>query len=82
MLHSNLKQERRDEIEAGLRSGLAPDVVVQVNILGEGYDLGTLSVAPLSSVRTAVCHLIFSSFGRSCDWRFPIYRIPRGIECT
>lgn len=44
VLHSNLKQERRDEIEAGLRSGLL-DVVVQVNILGEGYDLVTLSVA-------------------------------------
>jgi len=44
VLHSSLKQERRDEIEAGLRSGLV-DVVVQVNILGEGYDLRTLSVA-------------------------------------
>ncbi len=44
VLHSNLKQVQRDEIEAGLRSGLV-DVVVQVNILGEGYDLGTLSVA-------------------------------------
>ena len=43
-LHSKLKKERRKEIEASLRSGLL-DVVVQVNILGEGYDLGTLSVA-------------------------------------
>jgi DNA repair protein RadD len=44
VLHSNLSQDARDEIEAGLRSGVI-DVVVQVNILGEGYDLGTLSVA-------------------------------------
>jgi DNA repair protein RadD len=44
VLHSDLKTERREEIEAALRSGLV-DVVVQVNILGEGYDLGTLSVA-------------------------------------
>ena len=44
VLHSNLSDERRDQIEAGLRNGLV-DVVVQVNILGEGYDLGTLSVA-------------------------------------
>lgn len=44
VLHSNLTQERRDEIEAALRLGTA-DVVVQVAILGEGYDLGTLSVA-------------------------------------
>ncbi|MCG7981772.1 MAG: DEAD/DEAH box helicase family protein [Candidatus Thiodiazotropha lotti] len=44
VLHSNLKAEERDKIEAGLRSGLT-DVVVQVNILGEGYDLSTLSVA-------------------------------------
>lgn len=44
VLHSNLTDERRDEIEVGLRNGLV-DVVVQVNILGEGYDLGTLSVA-------------------------------------
>lgn len=44
VLHSGLSQEERDRIEAGLRSGII-DVVVQVNILGEGYDLGTLSVA-------------------------------------
>lgn len=44
VLHSQLSQERRDEIEAGLRSGLV-DVVVQVQMLGEGYDLKTLSVA-------------------------------------
>jgi DNA repair protein RadD len=44
VLHSNLKQERRDEIEAGLRTGLT-DVVVQVQMLGEGYDLPTLAVA-------------------------------------
>jgi superfamily II DNA or RNA helicase len=44
VLHSQLKDEERSRIEASLRSGLT-DVVVQVNILGEGYDLPTLSVA-------------------------------------
>jgi len=44
VLHSNLKSDDRKTIEAGLRSGLT-DVVVQVNILGEGYDLSTLSIA-------------------------------------
>ena len=44
VLHSNLKSDERERIEATLRSGLT-DVVVQVNILGEGYDLPTLSVA-------------------------------------
>jgi DNA repair protein RadD len=44
VLHSNLTKEKRDEIEAGLRAGMI-DVVVQVAILGEGYDLNTLSVA-------------------------------------
>ncbi|MEZ5551540.1 MAG: DEAD/DEAH box helicase family protein [Pseudomonadales bacterium] len=44
VLHSNLAKEERERIEASLRSGLT-DVVVQVNILGEGYDLPTLSVA-------------------------------------
>ena len=44
LLHSELKDEERDRIEATLRSGVT-DVVVQVNILGEGYDLPTLSVA-------------------------------------
>jgi len=44
VLHSQLKDEERDRIEATLRSGVT-DVVVQVNILGEGYDLPTLSVA-------------------------------------
>lgn len=44
VLHSQLKDEERSRIEASLRSALT-DVVVQVNILGEGYDLPTLSVA-------------------------------------
>lgn len=44
VLSSDLKQEQRDRVEAGLRAGTI-DVVVQVQILGEGYDLGTLSVA-------------------------------------
>ena len=44
VLHSDLKDDERDRIEATLRSGVT-DVVVQVNILGEGYDLPTLSVA-------------------------------------
>lgn len=44
VLHSNLDQDRRDKIDAGLRAGMV-DVVVQVQMLGEGYDLGTLSVA-------------------------------------
>ena len=38
VLHSQLKTDERDRIEATLRSGVT-DVVVQVNILGEGYDL-------------------------------------------
>ena len=44
VLHSRLNSDERNRIEAALRSGLT-DVVVQVNILGEGYDLPTLSVA-------------------------------------
>lgn len=44
VLHSQLSADERDRIEATLRSGLT-DVVVQVNILGEGYDLPSLSVA-------------------------------------
>jgi len=44
VLHSQLKEEERERIEATLRSGVT-DAVVQVNILGEGYDLPTLSVA-------------------------------------
>jgi DNA repair protein RadD len=44
VLHSGLGQEERDRIEAALRAGLT-DAVVQVQMLGEGYDLGTLSVA-------------------------------------
>lgn len=44
VLHSYLSTDERDKIEAGLRAGIT-DVVVQVNILGEGYDLPTLSVA-------------------------------------
>ena len=44
VLHSDLPNNERDRIEATLRSGLA-DVVVQVNILGEGYDLPSLSIA-------------------------------------
>lgn len=44
VLHSKLNQDQRDNIEAALRNGLI-DVVVQVAILGEGYDLNTLSVA-------------------------------------
>jgi DNA repair protein RadD len=44
VLHSQLKDEERERIEATLRSGVT-EVVVQVNILGEGYDLPTLSVA-------------------------------------
>jgi superfamily II DNA or RNA helicase len=44
VLHSNLVDTKREEIEASLRNGLI-DVIAQVNILGEGYDLGTLSVA-------------------------------------
>lgn len=44
VLHSKLTIEKREIIEASLRSGFI-DVIVQVNILGEGYDLPTLSVA-------------------------------------
>ena len=44
VLYGDLPQEKKDEIEAGLRSGIL-DVVVQVQMLSEGYDLGTLSIA-------------------------------------
>lgn len=44
VLHSNLSKEERDRVEAALRNGQI-DAIVQVNILGEGYDLGSLSVA-------------------------------------
>ncbi len=44
VLHSNLSKEERDRVEAALRNGQL-DAIVQVNILGEGYDLGSLSVA-------------------------------------
>lgn len=44
VLHSQLNDEERKRIEAALRSGVI-DVVVQVQMLGEGYDLGTLSIA-------------------------------------
>ena len=44
VLNSDLKAQERERIETTLRNGLT-DVVVQVNILSEGYDLPTLSVA-------------------------------------
>lgn len=44
VLHSHLSKEDRERVEAALRNGQI-DVIVQVNILGEGYDLGSLSVA-------------------------------------
>jgi superfamily II DNA or RNA helicase len=44
VLHSDLSDDERQRIEASLRVGLT-DVVVQVSILAEGYDLPTLSVA-------------------------------------
>ena len=47
VLHSDtstLPEAERKRIEAALRTGLT-DVVVQVGILAEGYDLSTLSVA-------------------------------------
>jgi DNA repair protein RadD len=44
ILHSGLKEEERLRVESALRQGLT-DVVVQVQMLGEGYDLRTLSVA-------------------------------------
>ena len=44
LLYSNLSDEDKERIENLLRQG-AVDVVTQVQMLGEGYDLGTLSVA-------------------------------------
>lgn len=44
ILHSGLAEEERQRVETALRHGLA-HVVVQVQMLGEGYDLRTLSVA-------------------------------------
>lgn len=46
VLHSKLTDDKRSRVEQALRSGLI-DVVVQVQILGEGYSLGTLSVAAI-----------------------------------
>ena len=63
VLHSQLKVEERERIEATLRSEVA-DVVVQVNILGEGYDLPTLSVAAVFAP-TAVFLRTYSSLGAS-----------------
>jgi len=44
ILHSALPPEERLRVKAAIRQGLT-DVIVQVQMLGEGYDLGTLSVA-------------------------------------
>ncbi len=44
VLYSTLPVEEKERIENLLRQG-AIDVVTQVQMLGEGYDLGTLSVA-------------------------------------
>jgi superfamily II DNA or RNA helicase len=44
VLHYKVEEKEKDRIENALRLGTV-DVVVQVNMLGEGYDLGTLSVA-------------------------------------
>lgn len=44
VFHSKLSAEERERVEAALRQGLT-DVIVQVQMLGEGYDLPTLSVA-------------------------------------
>ena len=44
VLHSKLPKEKRESVEHALRLGVL-DVVVQVQILGEGYSLNTLSVA-------------------------------------
>lgn len=44
VIHSDLSSDERDRVESALRQGLT-DAVVQVQMLGEGYDLGTLSVA-------------------------------------
>lgn len=44
VLHSQLKKPDRERIEGVLKSGLI-DAIVQVQMLGEGYDLGTLSIA-------------------------------------
>jgi DNA repair protein RadD len=43
VLYGDMHQEDKDRIENLLRQG-AIDVVTQVQMLGEGYDLGTLSV--------------------------------------
>ncbi len=44
VIHSELLADERARVEASLRSGFT-DVIVQVNMLGEGYDLASLSVA-------------------------------------
>ncbi len=44
VLHSKMTDEEQEKIKASLSTGLI-DAIVQVQMLGEGYDLGTLSVA-------------------------------------
>lgn len=46
ILHSDLKPKDRERVESVLRLG-STDVVAQVQMLGEGYDLRTLSVAAI-----------------------------------
>jgi DNA repair protein RadD len=44
VLHSEMTEEEQEKIKASLTIG-AIDAIVQVQMLGEGFDLGTLSVA-------------------------------------
>jgi hypothetical protein len=44
VLHSDLDDDKKAEVKASLENGVI-DVVVQVQMLGEGFDLGTLAVA-------------------------------------
>lgn len=44
VLHSDLDDEEKARVKASLENGVI-DVVVQVQMLGEGFDLGTLAVA-------------------------------------
>jgi DNA repair protein RadD len=46
VLHSGQDDETKDRVKASLETGVI-DVVVQVQMLGEGFDLGTLAVAAI-----------------------------------
>lgn len=78
VLHSNLSKDDRERVEAALRNGQI-DAIVQVNILGEGYDLGRWR---LCFVPTGVCPRISSSLGGFSDWLCLMFQTRPAITFT